>query len=269
VTNKEACVIDETRLELVQKRDRIIVTLSLVGITAISWLYMLEMAEGNLSVGPNVCINGPHIQPWNALNLLLTFVMWTVMMAAMMVPSESPIILIFAAIQRRRREQLLPFVSTGAFLLGYLIAWTAYSALATLTQWGLDAAALLSPMMAVDDRILGGAFLFAAGAFQWTSLKYACLTRCRSPLSFLLNEWREGPAGAVVMGLKHGIYCIGCCWLLMGLMFVAGVMNLLWMAIITVFVLLEKIVPGGFWISRIAGLVFIVWGALMVLGSLL
>jgi predicted metal-binding membrane protein len=193
--------------------------------------------------------------------------MWAVMMAAMMIPSASPLILLFAAINRERRKEQDPFVSTGMFLAGYLAAWTVFSALATLVQWGFQTATLLSHMLVINNPVFGGTLLFAAGVFQWSPLKYACLTRCRSPLGFLMNEWREGTWGALIMGLRHGIYCIGCCWLLMSLLFVTGVMNLLWMAIITVFVLLEKIVPAGYWVSRIAGLLLVAWGIWLTGGA--
>ncbi len=256
-----------TQIEQILKRDRAIVAVGLSGVTAIAWIYMFNMAGGMVSVDQGTRLFGsPHMHAWNPVNLVLLFSMWAVMMIAMMIPSESPIVLMFTAINRERRRQRQPFVSTGAFLLGYLAAWTMFSALVTLTQWGLHAATLLSRTMVLNSSSLGGALLFVAGIFQWTRLKYACLSRCRSPLGFLMTEWREGTSGAFIMGLKHGAYCIGCCWLLMGLMFVAGVMNLLWMVIITVFVFLEKVVPGGFWISRIAGLLLIVWGMWMALG---
>ncbi len=251
------------------KRDRIVLILGLSGITAISWLYLLDMSSSmtNMSQRAWICCN-PDAHSWNSLNLILIFSMWTVMMTAMMVPSESPIVLMFAAINRERNRQRQPFVSTSSFLFGYLVVWTMFSALATLTQWGLHAAMLLSGAMMINNSTLGGTLLVVAGIFQWTTLKYACLTRCRAPLGFLINEWREGTIGAFIMGLRHGIYCVGCCWLLMGLMFIAGVMNLLWMVIITALVLLEKVVPGGFWISRFAGIILVVWGIWMAGGAL-
>ncbi len=254
--------------ESLQKRDRAIIVLGLAGITVLSWTYMFSSAlrEKNMDMG--MAMAEPHIHAWDPLNLVLTFVMWAVMMAAMMIPSASPLILLFATINRERRKEQDPFVSTGTFLAGYLVAWTVFSALATLVQWGFQTATLLSHMLVINNPVLGGAFLFAAGVFQWSPLKYACLTRCRSPLGFLMNEWREGTRGALIMGLRHGIYCIGCCWLLMSLLFVTGLMNLLWMAIITVFVLLEKIVPAGYWVSRIAGLLLITWGIWMAGGAL-
>src|SRR3990172_11840773 len=214
---------EETPIEAMLKRDRIIVVLGLAGVTAIAWIYTLNLVWG-MDMGIQVA--RPHMHARDALNFVLIFAMWVAMMTAMMVPSASPFILMFAAINRKRHNHRHPFVSTGAFLLGYLVAWTVFSSLTTLVQWGLQAATLLSHMMVINSPLLGGALLFAAGVFQWTPLKYACLTRCRSPLGFFINEWREGTMGALIMGLKHGVYCIGCCWLLMCVLFLTGVMNL-------------------------------------------
>lgn len=254
--------------ESLQKRDRAIIVLGLSGLTVLSWFYTFNSALREENGGMGMVMAGPHSHAGDPLNLILMLVMWTVMMIAMMLPSASPLIVLFAAINRAKCNEQGPFVSTGAFLSGYLLAWTAFSALAALVQWGLQTAALLSPLLAIDNPVLGGAVLFAAGAFQWSSLKHACLTRCRTPLGFLMNEWREGARGAFIMGLRHGIYCIGCCWLLMGLLFVTGVMNLLWMAVVTAFVLLEKVVPAGYWVSRIAGILLITGGIWMAGGSL-
>jgi predicted metal-binding membrane protein len=192
------------------------------------------------------------------------FLMWAVMMVAMMVPTAAPMILIFANVNRKRQEQERPYVPTAVFLSGYLLVWTGFSVLATLAQWGLHEAALLSPMMVSTSSILGGILLLAAGIFQWTPLKYACLKHCRSPLSFLMTDWREGYRGALIMGLKHGSYCTGCCWFLMALLFVAGVMNLLWVATITAFVLVEKAVPRGDLVGRIAGVALCIAGLIML-----
>jgi predicted metal-binding membrane protein len=133
-----------------------------------------------------------------------------------------------------------------------------------MAQWGLQRAALLSPSAASASPLFGGTVLVAAGVFQWTPLKQACLTQCRSPLSFLMTEWREGKWGALVMGVKHGWYCVGCCWALMALLFVAGVMNLLWMAAITAFVLAEKLLPKGELLARVSGVVLIAAGILLL-----
>jgi predicted metal-binding membrane protein len=149
--------------------------------------------------------------------------------------------------------------------MGYLVVWTGFSALAALAQWALHAEALLSPMMVSTSPVLGGALLIAAGLFQWTPLKHACLKHCRTPLSFLMTGWREGRPGAFGMGLKHGAYCAGCCWFLMALLFVAGVMNIWWVAAIAGFVLLEKAAPKGLWIGKVAGVLLATWGIWMIL----
>ncbi len=258
----------ETPLEAVFKRDRTIVISGIAGVSVLAWAYMFYLAWGvkNMDMGMEMFM--PQIQPWGAVDFLLMFVMWVVMMVAMMVPSVTPMVLMFATVSRKRREQQAPFVSTGVFLLGYLVAWTSYSTVATLGQWGLHTAGLLSPMMVSTSPILGGTLLLVAGIFQFTPLKYACLTRCRSPLGFLLNEWREGTRGAFIMGLRNGNYCVVCCWALMSLMFASGVMSLLWMAIIAAFVLVEKVVPGRNWVSRVSGLLFTVWGVWILGGTL-
>ena len=174
-------------------------------------------------------------------------------------------ILTFALVQRKRRELERPFVPSGIFLLGYLVVWTGFSALTAIAQWVLHARALLSPMMVSTSPMLGGILLVGAGIFQWTPLKNACLTHCRSPLSFLMTGWREGKLGAFVMGLKHGAYCTGCCWMLMALLFVAGVMNLWWIAVIAVFVLLEKVAPRGLFVGKVAGVLLAAWGVWVML----
>ncbi len=157
-----------------------------------------------------------------------------------------------------------PFIATAIFVAGYLAVWTGFSALAAVAQWMLHATALLSPAMVSTSPFLGGMLLVAAGVFQWTSLKYTCLANCRSPLSFLMNGWREGNSGAFLMGLKHGAYCTGCCWFLMALLFVAGVMNMWWVALIAILVLLEKAAPMGLWIGRMVGLVLAACGVGMI-----
>jgi predicted metal-binding membrane protein len=207
----------------------------------------------------------PQMQGWGTLDVLLLFLMWAVMMVAMMVPAAAPMLLMFATINRRRRAQQQPFVSTAVFLGGYLLVWAGFSAVATLAQWGLHEAALLSPMMVSTSPLLGGTLLLVAGIFQWTPLKYACLSHCRSPLGFLMTDWRDGTRGALHMGLKHGAYCTGCCWTLMALLFVAGVMNLLWVATIAAFVLVEKVLPRGDLVGRVAGGILVIAGLALLM----
>jgi len=247
------------------RRDRLIVLLGLVAISVLAWAYTYSVAAG---MSPDMA-SMSRLASWTATDFAFTFVMWVVMMVAMMTPSASPMIVAFLHVSGQRAERGSSLLSTGLFLLGYLLAWTAFSLLATLVQWGLHAATLLSPMLVVTSHLLGGAILLAAGLFQFTPLKHACLAHCRTPLGFLLTEWRDGPAGALVMGLRHGRFCLGCCWFLMALLFVAGVMNLLWVAAIAVFVLVEKAAPAGPWVAPVAGLFLAGWGAYVMLQGLL
>jgi len=256
-------------MEAILKRDRAIVVAALAGIAVLAWGYMVYEARAMYHTGVCYCagmkMSGPDTAPWSVGTLLPLFLMWAEMMVAMMIPSAASMILTFAVVNRKRREQQQPFVPTGIFLLGYLAVWTGFSALAAVAQWILHALALLSPMMVSTSPLLGGVLLLVAGVFQWTPLKSACLTHCRSPLSFLMTDWREGTWGAFFMGLKHGAYCTGCCWFLMALLFVAGVMNVWWIAIIALFVLLEKVVPLGLLLGRITGALLAGWGVWMMI----
>jgi len=190
--------------------------------------------------------------PWTITDAAYTFVMWAVMMVAMMTPSAAPVILLFAGTQRARRAARSPIV-TAVFGAGYLLVWTAFSAAAAAGQWALHQAAMLSPSMSTSSTWLGGGILVAAGIYQLTPTKRACLTHCQSPLGFLMSHWREGTAGALRMGISHGLYCVGCCWALMCVLFVVGVMNLAWVAALAIFVLLEKIGPPGPLVARLSG----------------
>ena len=255
-------------MEAIFKRDRLMAIVMLGAMAALAWGYLVHEARAMVDTGVCCCagmkMSWPDTSAWNTATLIPLFLMWTEMMVAMMIPSAAPMILTFAMVQRKRRESERPFVPTGIFLLGYLVVWTGFSALAALAQWVLHAEALLSPMMVSTSPILGGGLLIVAGIFQWTPLKNACLTHCRSPLVFLMTDWREGRWGAFKIGLKHGAYCTGCCWILMALLFVAGVMNLWWIAIIAVLVLLEKVAPKGFGVGKIAGVFLAVWGVWMI-----
>jgi len=239
-------------------RERTIVLSGLFLITTLSWAYLWYLARDPLAM----CM--VNMNPWNAADLLALFAMWAVMMVGMMVPSAFPMILAFAGVSRSRRAKSLSYVSTSTFVLGYVTAWTGFSIGATLTQEILHSAALVSSMGIGASRIFGGIVLMAAGIFQWTPLKNACLRHCRSPIGFLLTEWRDGSRGAFQMGLYLGAHCVGCCWLLMGLLFIAGVMNLWWVAAITAFVLLEKVAPAGLWIARATGILLVFWGGWML-----
>lgn len=252
-------------LETVLKRDRNVVIGALFGLAALAWAYMLYLAQQMRDMEVMVDMTMPQTKTWGTAEVVVMFAMWVVMMAAMMLPSASPTMLMFARLNRRRQERQGPFVPTAFFLLGYLLVWTGFSAAATLGQWGLHSATLLSPMMVATSPLLGGTLLAAAGMYQWSRLKQACLLHCRSPLHFFIVNWKNGKVGALRMGLRHGSYCVGCCWILMALLFVAGVMNLLWVAVIALFVLAEKILPRGELISRGAGAVLVVAGIVMAL----
>ena len=259
-----------TPLESVLRRDRTIVLSGIMVIAGLAWAYTVYRAQALSdmnSVGMGMSM--PNVQSWGAIDFVTTFAMWAVMMVAMMVPTAAPMILVFAKVNRRRREEQRPFVPTGIFLLGYVLIWSGFAVIATLATWGLHSGGLLSSMMgASNSSILGGILLLAAGVYQLSPLKYVCLTHCRSPLGFIMTGWREGVGGALDMGLRHGLFCLGCCWVLMGLLFVLGVMNLVWIAILAGFVLLEKVAPAGRWVSRVTGLLLIGWATFMFVGVL-
>jgi predicted metal-binding membrane protein len=200
---------------------------------------------------------------WTATDAFLAFVMWTAMMIGMMTPSAAPVLMVFASSSRARRQ---PAIAVVAFASGYLLVWTAFSAAAAVGQWGLHEAALLTPAMAVTTRGLAAAILIAAGVYQLTPLKRACLAHCRSPLGFLVGHWRDGVAGAFNMGFRHGLYCCGCCWALMSVLFAVGVMNLLWVAALTVFVFAEKFGPAGVVVARASGVAIVAYALLLVSG---
>ena len=253
-------------LDAVLRRDRVVVMAGVVALAALAWAYVVYLAQSTGDIGSGMAM--AQLQSWSAADFGLMFLMWAVMMVAMMVPTAAPMILLFATVNRRRREQERPYVPTGVFLSGYVVVWSGFAALATVANWGLHVNSLLSSMMGANSSAyLGAALLLTAGIFQWSPLKYACLTQCRSPLGFLMAEWRDGAGGAMRMGLKHGVYCLGCCWVLMGLLFVLGVMNLLWIAALAGFVLIEKVAPGGHRVSRLTGLLLVAWGAWMFVGA--
>src|SRR6266851_10057875 len=248
-------------MESILRRDRLIIGGCLAAMVVLAWLYLFHTKTAMANMPGMVMLD---LHEWGPTSVLLLFVMWTVMMVAMMVPSAAPMVLAFLTVNQRRQAAGRPFVPVAIFLFGYLAVWTAFSAVATFAEWGLHQAAMLSTTMTATSTALNGGLLIAAGVFQWTPLKRACLKGCRSPLSFLMSEWRDGAAGAFVMGLRHGTYCLGCCWVLMALLFVAGVMNLLWVAVIALFVMAEKISAKGELLARVTGIGLIIAGATLM-----
>jgi predicted metal-binding membrane protein len=243
------------------RRERVVVLLALAGVTAIAWGYLftarrdMDMSSSAMSDMPDMAM--PFDAPW-------VFAMWWVMMLGMMLPSAAPMILTFDALQRRRCERGEPNVPTILFVAGYLIVWGGFSLAATAAQAALRQGALLTPMLALASPVVGGALFILAGTYQFTPLKYACLRQCRSPFAFVLNHWHDGWNGALRMGAGHGLYCLGCCWILMALLFAVGVMNLLWVAAIAVFVFAEKLLPFGVWVGRAGGCAMAAFGVFLL-----
>jgi predicted metal-binding membrane protein len=240
-------------------RQRAAVLAGLAGVTLLAWAYLLRM-DADMKAAMRAGVEC-SLHPWSAEDFALTFAMWAVMMVGMMLPSATPMSLLFAAVARRAREQGSAVAPTFVFVSGYVAAWTLFSLAATAAQWGLERAALLSPMLASTTPAFGGLVLAGAGLYQWTSWKDACLEHCRAPALFFAEHWRSGALGAFRMGAVHGLYCLGCCAALMGLLFVGGVMNLLWVAGLALLVLIEKLAPRGAAIARLAGVALLAAGA--------
>lgn len=241
------------------RRDRIAIVVALSGLTLLSWVYLVDMAVEMRSADAMVTC-AMCLRDWDLSKSVMMFVMWAIMMVGMMVPTALPMTLIFAAVARKARQQGSSIGPTGLFVAGYIIVWTVFSLLATVAQWGLDEWALLSPMMVSTSPLLGAALLVGAGVYQLTPFKRSCLRHCRMPVYFIAEHWRDGNIGALRMGIAHGAFCLGCCWALMLLLFLGGVMSLLWILIITVFVLLEKVIPHGLGGAKLAGFGMIALG---------
>ena len=251
-------------LETALRRDRLVVVGALALVTLLAWAWVLAGAGMEMREG---AMPGMAPPPRDGGYLALMFLMWWIMMLAMMLPSASPMILLFAAVNRKQRQRGGPYAATSAFAAGYLLVWAGFSVGAVFLQSVLQQVGLLSPMMVSTSRLLGGLLLVAAGLYQLTPLKYACLQHCRSPAHFLSEHWRSGSTGALRMGMAHGAYCVGCCWFLMLLLFVGGIMNLTWIVGLALLVLLEKTVPAGHWLARAVGLVLLLAGGWCLLGA--
>jgi len=289
--------MSDTALEALLRRDRAVVTASLVVIAVLAWAYVLWFAHGmampdaaapgtggdmtgmdmsgkgmsssdmgGMEMGAAVA---PAIRAWAPADFAVIFAMWAVMMVGMMTPAVAPMLLLYAGVGRKAQADGRPIASTAWFFTGYLLVWLAFSAVATGAQWLLARLALLSPMMATDSAILGGLILISVGLYQWTPMKGVCLSQCQAPIAFLTSHggFRTAPLGALRLGLQHGAYCLGCCWALMALLFVGGVMNALWIAGIAILVLLEKIVPAGQLIPRISGVLIAAVGFWLLAGA--
>jgi len=279
----------ETAVNAVLRRDRVIVIAAITTISVLAWAYTLWLAAqmsmmelpapaadsggmagmnmsgttmsvtsgtmSGMNLGGVSAAAEPAFRPWIIADFAFMFIMWAVMMVGMMTPSVAPMVLLYATVGRKAAASGRPFAATGWFLAGYLSAWVAFSLVATSAQWILTRLALLTPMMESASGIFGGFVLVAAGLYQWSPLKDTCLKQCQTPLGFLMRRggFHSEPFGALRLGAEHGLYCIGCCWVLMALLFVGGVMNVLWIAGLAILILVEKVVPTGRLIPRLAG----------------
>jgi predicted metal-binding membrane protein len=272
--------MSDTAIEAVLRRDRAIVIAALAALTALAWAYLWGLADdmemggmdmsGFRMIPAGMGLMMPATAPWNAIELAFVFAMWAVMMIGMMTPSAAPMIMIYARVGRQAAQQGKPLPASAYFAAGYLLAWIGFALLATSAQWALDRGALLTSTMAGANDVFGGAVLIAAGLYQWTPLKDACLRHCQAPLWFIQRHggFRADARGALALGVRHGGYCIGCCWALMALLFVGGVMNVLWIAAIAILVLAEKVIPAGRVISRTAGAGLFAGGAWLLAQAL-
>src|SRR5215471_5875987 len=263
----------DSTLETVLRRDRWIVVGAIGIIVALAWAYVLWLADdmdmggmdmtGFRMIPAGIGIMLPASEPWRVIEFAYVLLMWAVMMVGMMAPSATPMILMYARVARQAKAQGKPYAATGWFAAGYLLAWSGFSLVATLLQWAIERAALLDSRMTLASNLVGAVVLIAAGVYQWTPLKDVCLVQCQSPLLFLMRHggFRRDALGCLLLGLRNGAYCVGCCWMLMALLFVGGVMNVLWIALLALLILLEKLFRFGRWIARAAGATFLAAGA--------
>ena len=240
-----------------------IVLMGLFIVSAAGWLYMFYMAWAmeNMHLTNMWMPPQNNTKAWSSLDFFMLFLMWFTMMIAMMTPTVVPMVTMFATVNKAKKKKQLVYAPTSLFLLGYLLAWAFFSVAASLLQWPLHESGLLNPMMDSRSYLLSAGILILAGLYQFTPLKDVCLNQCRTPLGFIMTAWKDGYVGALKMGFHHGLFCVGCCWALMLILFAVGVMNMLWVILITILVLLEKVLPVSAKAMRtITGLGLLFWG---------
>lgn len=260
-------------------RTQIVVLASLLALATLAWIYIIWLARqmnapaamGGMADMPGMDMSSadlaaPALVRWTLTHCLFIFTMWAVMMVGMMTPTVMPTVLLYSRVMQPLSGRGRRLAPAAWFAIGYLVAWTLFSALAALAQWSLESLALLTPMMASASRRFGGLVLMAAGAYQWLPIKDACLGQCRTPLTFIQRHggFQASAAGSLRLGFIHGLFCVGCCWALMAVLYVVGVMNLLWIAALMIIVLLEKVAPGGRYLARLAGVAALVAGLWML-----
>jgi predicted metal-binding membrane protein len=272
--------MSDAALEQILRRDRAIVLAALVGLAGLAWAYVLWLAAdmdmggmdmtGFRMIPAGVGIMTPAIAPWSAFEFSLVFLMWAVMMVGMMTPAVTPMVLIHARVGRQAAARRAPFPPTAWFVLGYLSLWVLFALAAAGAQWAFERASLLTPTMEPATDVLAGIILVVAGLYQWTAVNDVCLAQCQAPLAFIHSHggFRPDAAGAVWLGIRHGAYCVGCCWALMTLLFAFGVMNILWIAGLSAFALLQRVIPGGRLLARATGIAMLAGGVWLLAGAL-
>ena len=233
-------------------RDKIIIVTALVLLSALAWIATVHQA-GDMGMGM-LTMRMTMGLPFSVSNAVLYIVLWGVMMVAMMFPSVAPMAVLFATVTRKKRDQADPFAPAWLFVAGYGVLWTLTGGVAYAGDMAIQSLPHTFPGLRMHGPVIGGATLIVAGLYQLSPLKYVCLSKCRSPLGFLLTSWHDGHWGAFRMGLQHGVYCLGCCWSLMTVLFVVGTMNLVWMGVLTLIIFLEKILPYGVALGKGTGI---------------
>jgi len=252
-------------MDKVFSRDRWVILAALAAVVALAWAYLAYIVVAQPAMDMDAIAMAAMPSPvWDVRYFAATLAMWMVMMVGMMLPSAAPAVLLFDALQRHGDAGRRDRRATALFAAGYVLAWGAFSILATTAQWALSEAMLLSTMMIGKTPVFAASLLVVAGVYQFTRWKAACLRQCRSPAEFLVKHRRRGPLGPLLMGLQHGVQCIGCCWALMALLFAFGVMNLAWVAALAIFVFIEKLTPAGPLVGRVGGLLMICAGLVMM-----
>ncbi len=262
----------------VLRRDRIVIVLALALLTVLAWSYLLwlstDMSMGGMDMtGFRMIPSGMGLMmaadmPWQTMEFAFIFAMWTVMMVGMMTPSAVPMILMYARVGRQTQTRGSPLAATVGFATGYFLVWAAFALLATLVQWAFDRAMLLDFTMASTSTVVGGLLFVAAGSYQWTRLKDICLTQCQKPFAFLMRHggFRRDAPSSLMLGVRHCAYCVGCCWALMAPLLVGGVMNVVWIVLLALLILVEKVAPFGRQIALLAGMILIVGGVWLLMG---
>ncbi|MBI3245275.1 MAG: DUF2182 domain-containing protein [Deltaproteobacteria bacterium] len=247
-------------------REHLWILAALVLLSSLAWAETIYLA-GSMGLGMVTC-SMTMDTPFSLDNAALYVVLWGVMMVAMMLPAMGPVVGLFHTIAQKKREQGVPFAPAWIFVAGYVALWTLTGGVGYAADLAIQALPSSFPMLRAQGPVIGGFTLIGAGVYQLTPFKYLCLSHCRSPMGFLMTNWRDGALGAFGMGVRHGAYCLGCCWSLMVVLFVMGTMNLVWMGLLSIIIFVEKIVPRGVAMGKATGVALMVLGLVMAAGMI-